>query len=234
MNLPGFHYFAAAVLLASAAPASSPAQSFPLDSAEGLKAGNVKIEAATYLGRKAVRITPLGGGPRQSPAGPRQGGGPLAVLAGTAFQDGTIEIEVAGKPAANAPGEARGFVGVAFHVAPDSSKYDCFYIRPTNGRADDQERRNHSTQYISFPDWEWPKLRKETPGKYEAYADLVPGEWTRLKIEVRGEKARLYVNGAAQPTLLVNDLKLANTTGAVALWVGPGTEAHFSGLRLSK
>jgi signal peptidase I len=41
-------------------------------------------------------------------------------------------------------------------------------------------------------------LRKEFPEKYESYVDLVAGEWTRVKIEVRGEKARLYVNGVEQ------------------------------------
>jgi hypothetical protein len=36
-------------------------------------------------------------------------------------------------------------------VAADPSKYECFYVRPSNGRADDQLRRNHSAQYISMP-----------------------------------------------------------------------------------
>jgi hypothetical protein len=46
-------------------------------------------------------------------------------------------------------------------------------------------------------------------------------------------KMRLYVNGAAQPTLLVNDLKLGDTTGAIALWIGTGSETHFVNLRIS-
>ena len=37
--------------------------------------------------------------------------------------------------------------------------------------------------------------------------DLMPGAWTRVKIEVRGERARLYVHGQENPTLIVNDLK---------------------------
>lgn len=90
------------------------------------------------------------------------------------------------KPKANAPAPARGFVGIAFRVPPDASKYDYVYIRRTNGRADDQVRRNHSTQYASFPDNEWLKLRTESPGKYESYTDLIPDAWTHLKIEVNG------------------------------------------------
>jgi hypothetical protein len=106
--------------------------------------------------------------------------------------------------------------------------YDAFYLRPTNGRAEDQVRRNHSAQYISNPAWPWPRLRKETPEKYEAYVDLVPGAWTKVKIEVRGEQARLYVHDQPQPTLIVNDVKTGpQGRGAIALWVGPGTIAHF-------
>ena len=123
---------------------------------------------------------------------------------------------------------------MAFRVSPEAAKYECFYLRPTNGRADDQVRRNHSTQYISFPDFPWQKLRKEFPEKYESYVDLVPGEWTKVKIEVRGDKALLYVGGAPQPVLVVNDLKLGQSQGGIALWVGPGTVAHFADLRVSK
>jgi hypothetical protein len=72
------------------------------------------------------------------------------------------------------------------------------------------------------------------PSRYEAYVDLVPGEWTKIRIEVRGDKARLFVHDQAQPTLVVNDVKSgAQASGAVALWLGPGTLAHFRNLRVS-
>ena len=38
-------------------------------------------------------------------------------------------------------------------------------------------------------------------GKYGTYVDLVPGEWTKMKSEVKGDKARLYVNHAPDPHL---------------------------------
>jgi hypothetical protein len=55
-----------------------------------------------------------------------------------------------------------------------------------------------------------------------------------LKIEVDGVKMRFYVNGASQPTLFVNDLKLGDTSGSVALWIGVGTEAYFTNLRITE
>ena len=73
-------------------------------------------------------------------------------------------------------------MGVTFRAASDASKYECFCILRTNGRSDDQVRRNHSTQYMSFPDYEWQRLRTEAPGRYESYVDLVPGEWTKIKV----------------------------------------------------
>jgi len=202
-----------------------------LDNPSEMQFRNVKTEQVTYKGRKALRVTDA--------APPNVADGiQLVILNKTEFQDGVIEIELAGEPAANAGEGARGFVGVAFRVnldaAKDAVKYECFYLRPTNGRTDDQVRRNHSTQYISHPDFPWNRLRKEFPEKYESYVDVVPGEWTKIKIEVRGDKARLYVHDAPQPVLVVNDLKHGQSRGQIALWVGAGSVAHFSNLRVSK
>jgi len=202
-----------------------------LDNPSEMQFRNVKTEQVTYKGRKALRVTDA--------APPNVADGiQLVILNKTEFQDGVIEIELAGEPAANAGEGARGFVGVAFRVnldaAKDAARYECFYLRPANGRTDDQVRRNHSTQYISHPDFPWNRLRKEFPEKYESYVDVVPGEWTKIKIEVRGDKARLYVHDAPQPVLVVNDLKHGQSRGQIALWVGAGSVAHFSNLRVSK
>lgn len=188
-----------------------------------LKAHKVKVEKRDGV----VHVTPAAAGEDEDR---------LAIIEGTSdFRNGTIELELAGQPGAGAGGGARGFTGVAFRVAADTSKFECFYVRPTNGRADDQVRRNHSSQYISFPEYPWHRSRKETPEKYEAYVDLVPGEWTKVKITVEGGKARLHVHGAAQPTLIVNDLKHGDAAvGSVALWVGPGTEARFRNVVITR
>ncbi len=200
-------------------------QTYPLLSVEEVKSHKVKAEAVTFKGRKALRVTEVV---------PDANEDRLAVVTKSKLGDGTIEVDLAGEPGVGASGQARGFVGVAFRVAPDVSKFECIYLRPTNGRAEDQVRRNHSVQYFSFPDFPWFRLRKETPEKYESYVDLVPGEWTKVKIEVRGDRARLYVHGSEQPVLLVNDLKLGKAEGGIGLWIGPGTVAHFSNLRVGR
>lgn len=186
-----------------------------------LETMNVKVEAVKYKGKDAIRVFGLTDGEQ------------LAILKNSSFKNGTIEIEVSGQPLPNANAGARGFIGLAFRVRQtDSVRYECFYIRPTNGRADDQLRRNHSTQYISHPGYPWFKLRKENPGLYESYADLVPGEWTKLKIVVQDKEAKLYIHGADQPSLIVKDLKQELTTGAIALWIDVGTDAYFTNLKI--
>lgn len=187
---------------------------------------SLSAASVRYKGRAAVRAVDRSGG---------QDLNPLLLLPVEGFGDGVIEAEVAGLPAAGAPEGARGFIGIAFRVQRDSLRYEAFYIRPTNGRSGDQLRRNHSTQYIGMPDHSWDRLRKEHPGVYESYADMVPGKWTRLRIEVEGSRARLFVGGARQPALIVNDLRHgAGAVGGVALWVGSGTEGYFSNVRVTK
>lgn len=201
------------------------AQKMDLQKPDNKEDVNATSSNAAYKGKKALKVEPTDA----------QTEAKFIKFNTIDFQDGVIEVEVAGMRAASAGAMARGFVGLAFRISEDNSQFECFYIRPTNGRAEDQERRNHSVQYFSFPDYPWHRLRKETPSKYETYADLVEGEWTRLRIEVTGDKARLFVNGAEQPTLIVNDLKLGGeNSGKIGLWVGPGTEAYFSNLQVTK
>lgn len=73
------------------------------------------------------------------------------------------------------------------------------------------------------------------PHRLASAVDFVPGEWTKVKIEVRWTQARLYVHDQSQPTLIVYDVKTgANAEGAVALWLDIGTVAHFRNLSVTR
>lgn len=234
----------AATIALTAGAAVQRGQHYALESTDGLRASNVSVEAAVHQGRRGVRVrmadavrdrfASMTAEERDRATKVGTVVDYLAVITGTSFRNGVIEAEIAGAPQVGAAEGARGFVGIAFRVQEDMQTYDAFYLRPTNGRADDQVRRNHSTQYISHPAWTWFRLRTETPEKYESYVDLVPGEWTKVRIEVRGTQARLFVRDQPQPTLIVNDLKTgADAIGAVALWIDVGTEAHFRNLTVT-
>lgn len=157
----------------------------------------------------------------------------FARLAESDFHNGTIEVNVLSRLLEDAPDFARGFIGVAFRIDERNAKFECLYIRPTNGRAEEQLLRNHSTQYFSYPDFKFDRLREESPGQYESYADMGLNEWITLKIEVKDEHAKLYVNKSEHPVLLVNDLKHgADASGGIGLWVDVGTGGYFTELKV--
>jgi hypothetical protein len=187
-----------------------------------LEVHGVAISRVQYDGKQAVRLEARPNAPN---------GESYAVVKGGHFHNGAIETLLAGKPAAGAGPAARGFIGIAFRL--QGNRYEYIYLRPTNGRAEDQVRRNHSTQYGAHPDYDFDRLRRESPEKYESYVDLQPGVWTKFKIVIDGAKARLYVHGADQPSLVVNDMRLGDSEGGVALWVGPGTEGYFADLKIT-
>ena len=210
------------VIATAALPALFPL-SLPAQRADGLTAKNASVAQATFKGRSAVRVL----------ADPTAANATsYAVVNGTSFLNGTIDVDLAGQPAPGAGEGARGFIGIAFRLQNDGT-YEYIYLRPTNGRADDQVRRNHSTQYSAYPIFDFAQSRKEAPEKYESYVDLEPGAWTTYRIDVDGTRARLFVHGATQPCLIVNDMRLPVRSGGVALWVGPGTEGYFSNLKVT-
>ena len=199
--------------------------------ARGLEAGagvqpvssRLGVETVRFAGRTALRVYDR----------PVRAACCLVNLNVRGFHDGTIEALIAGRPLPDAPAGSRGFIGIAFRVEA-ANRYEAFYLRPTNGRADDQLRRNHATQYVSEPEFPWERLRQETPGVYESYADIQPGIWTHVRIEVAGNRARLYLDHGAQPVLIVNDLKHgATAAGGIALWIGDGTDGYFADVRVT-
>lgn len=156
-------------------------------------------------------------------------------IKGIDFNNGTIEVKVLSRLLQNAPDFARGFIGIAFRINDSNSTYESIYLRPVNARVDDQVRRNHSIQYYAYPDYKFDRLRKESPERYESYADMEMNQWITMRIEVNNAQAKLFLDNNQQPSLIVNDLKHgANCSGAVALWVDIGTEGYFTDLKIVK
>jgi len=159
----------------------------------------------------------------------------LITLKGIDFKNGTIEVKVLSRLLNNAPDFARGFIGVAFRINDNNTKYESIYIRPLNARVDDQVRRNHSIQYYSYPDYKFDRLRKESPERYESYADMEMNKWITMRIKVKDAQAKLFLDNNKQPSLIVNDLKHgAYVSGAIGLWVDIGTEAFFTDVRVHR
>nr|ARK11107.1 hypothetical protein A6C57_12670 [Fibrella sp. ES10-3-2-2] len=203
------------------------AQSIKLTKAR-LVPNQVSMSFARVMGKEALRVV------KDSTI--QQVDEPTFVrLQGVDFTNGTIEVKVLSRLLKNAPETARGFIGIAFRINEANAKFESIYIRPTNGRADDQVRRNHSIQYFSYPDYKFDRLRKEAPERYESYADMALNEWITMKIVVNGSEAKLYLNGAKQPNLLVKDMKHGvGASGGIGLWVEVGTEGYFTDLKITR
>ncbi|RZK68667.1 MAG: hypothetical protein EOO92_22940 [Pedobacter sp.] len=149
------------------------------------------------------------------------------------FRNGTIQLKVLSRLLKDAPDYARGFIGIAFRIDDRNSKFESIYIRPTNSHADDQVRRNHTVQYFSYPDFPFQRLREESPEQYETHADVGLDQWTTLRIEVKGNVAKLFINQGKFPSFLVNDLKLGpDAAGGIGLWVDIGTEGFFKDVQI--
>lgn len=153
----------------------------------------------------------------------------IIVLTGIEFTDGVIEFDALGQ---SDPPQSN-FLGVAFRVV-DEQTHDAVYFRPFNFRADDAERKAHAVQYISHPTSPWFVLRKDQPGHYEQ--PIVPAPdgdaWFHARIVIDRSKVRVYVNGATEPSLVIEELT-DRTTGGIGLWVGPGQGGHFANLTIT-
>lgn len=155
-----------------------------------------------------------------------------AKLKGVSFENGIIEVKVLSRLLKTAPDFARGFIGVAFGIDDNNTQFQSVYLRPANGRSQNQFRRNHTVQYFSYPDYKFDRLRKEFPETYETYADIDLDEWITLRLEVIDRKVKLYINDQKSPSFIVDEMKGQTGRGSIGLWVDIGTEGYFKDLKI--
>ncbi|MEC7265385.1 MAG: hypothetical protein VXW38_16715 [Bacteroidota bacterium] len=151
------------------------------------------------------------------------------------FENGTIEVDMYSQlqDPAPYPGIA-GFIGVYFRIVPDDSAFEGIYVRPKVGRVNNQQYRNHAVQYISYPNAKFDMLRKSDPGKYEGSAPVALKEWIKMRIEVNGDFAEMFINDAKYSTFVVDKMLGKHTVGGVGLYVDIGTIGYFKNLKVTK
>ena len=152
------------------------------------------------------------------------------------LHNGIIEVRLRSQLLPDAPDYARGFVGIVYRAKPDSSEFESFYVRPTNGRnCTDPVRRAHGCQYFSYPGYTFSYFREFGITAYEAPVELALGEWFTLKAVIRDETAAFYLNGAEEPVLTVPQMKHGTRqAGALGIYVDVGTEAFVSDIRVER
>ncbi len=157
-----------------------------------------------------------------------------AAVDGSDFHNGTIEVDVCGRLLPDAPDQARGFIGIAFRARDDGREFECFYIRPANGKGcDDPVRNSHGCQYFSFPGYTFSYLRRFGITEYESGVDTIAvGEWSHIKAVIRDDEAVFSVDGAE--VLKVRGLKHGpRARGNVGLYVDNGTDGLFRNLSIT-
>lgn len=200
-------------------------------------ASNVKASVIDFMGEKVMKVerdlNKLAFDPQRLEATVDE---PTFVkLKDLDFENGTIEVKVYSQIQDPSPFQfAQGFIGLAYHIKKDNSAFESIYLRPKVGRSDNQAFRNKAVQYFSYPDYKFERLRKETAGKYETSAPVDIEEWITLRIELKGEKAYLFVNDAVYSTFVVDKMLGNEKKGSVALWVDIGTIGYFKDLRVTK
>lgn len=128
------------------------------------------------------------------------------------FKNGKIEIVARGKDLAQG-----SFYGIAFHAQNDST-YDDVYCRPFNFRAADSLRKIHAIQYVAYPKYDWPLLRREFNGVYEKGIENPPNaeDWVTLSIWINDDKVKAFINYATKPALVVKKLN-TNKSGYIGI-----------------
>lgn len=195
-----------------------------------LAAGSQRKVTATPSteGGSSLRVT-LVPGLAQAEMGDK----PTYVRIPAKLKNGVIEVEVMARTLPDAPSHARGFAGLAYHIAPDADRFEGVYLRPTNGvgLSPPPPRDKRAVQWFSFPDWPFDRLRETFPSNpYEVGADIAPDRWIRLRLEIRGRTVVAFVDG--RKTIEVES-RVEPVEGAVGLWVDIGTEAFFRDLRVA-
>lgn len=152
------------------------------------------------------------------------------------FENGTIEVKMYSQiqDPPPYPGVA-GFIGVYFRIKEDDSAFEGIYVRPKVGRASNQFFRNHAVQYMSYPHAKFDTLRKSYPaGSYEGSAPVALNEWIKMRIEVNGETAEMFINDMKYSSFIVDKMLGKNKIGGVGLYVDIGTIGYFKDLKITK
>ncbi len=160
--------------------------------------------------------------------------GSFAKVEGLDFHNGTIDVNVRSRVLSEYDGPDRGaYVGITFRIAPNESKFESFYLRPTCGlqMTDDPKRQSYATQYFSFPGYTFFYFREFGITQYDRPADIRPNEWIKIHAEISDDHGLFYVNDQ-----LIQDVSHLihgkYQRGTIGLFVDTGTEAFFKDLKI--
>jgi hypothetical protein len=120
------------------------------------------------------------------------------------LQNGTIDADMA----FSKEGE---FLGLAFRVQSEDD-YELFFLR--SGLSGDREGLQYTPSFHGANAWQIYNLPTYAgAGEYPS-----DDQWFHLRVVVAGLEAKLYLNNATQPSLVIPDLKQGYSRGSIGFW----------------
>ncbi len=139
----------------------------------------------------------------------------MAHLDDVEFDNGVIEVDIAvtGK---------RSYPGIRFRMQSAGDYEEC-YVRPHRaGLYSDAVQYAPVFNGISC----WQLFNGNG---YTSAAEINPGEWVHMKIEVLGGQARVFLGDAAEPVLVIDRLEHGTSKGSIGVSGPMDGSAFFSG-----
>jgi hypothetical protein len=120
------------------------------------------------------------------------------------LQNGTIEADLA----FSKEGE---FLGLAFRVRSED-EYELFFLR--SGMSGNREGLQYTPSFRGANAWQIYNLPIYAgAGEYPS-----DDQWFHVRVVVAGLEAKLYLNNATQPSLVIPDLKQGYSRGSIGFW----------------
>ena len=139
-----------------------------------------------------------------------------AMLKDANFTDGVVEVDIA-------MDESRAFPGILFHV---QSPRECenIYVRPH--RSGEPVAVQYTPMFNGMDAWQLYH-----GAGYGAQADIPLNRWVPVRLEVKGTQARLFIDNAPAPAIVVDELKHGAIGGSLGLFESAGANVHFANFR---
>jgi len=136
-----------------------------------------------------------------------------AYLPNVAFENGVIEYDVA-------VDGSRSYPGVRFRAASQFA-YENVYIRPHVPNRPDALQ--YTPAFRGVAGWQL----YNGPG-FTAAIDIPQDEWIHVRLEILGQRGRVFIGDAETPALVIDDLKHPAAPGSIAIQSAPNRSAVFS------
>ena len=138
-----------------------------------------------------------------------------AFMKGVEFEDGVVECDVA------VADGARTFPGLLFRTQ-SAHDYERVYLRPHRSPLHDDVVQ-YVASFNGVDSWQLYNGRGRTSG-----ATLPAARWFRLRIEVLGSQARVFLADGPTPVLVVDELERGHSRGGLGISTASDGTAFFS------